>query len=123
MIGKLLAAFVLVGLIVACVILIATGVVPSSVHGTPNATAITVSALGGGAFVFLLNLFGLAFRPKYFGGLGVLISGLLLSYGIYALVTKDTLISVKKDLVSVVGGFSAGTGAVSLLTSIGILTR
>lgn len=120
MIGKVLAAtflaLLLAGSITAAVML-------------PNFTTVTdaliilSSALGAGGLVFLLNLFGIAFRPKYFGSLGIVIAGLLLAYGIYVLVTmKSLFLPVRRQLVPVIGGVSTGVGAVGLMTSAGILT-
>ncbi len=120
MIGKILAAVVLACLLAASIAL--ATMVPGFSEPT-NPTVIVMSALSGGGLVFLLNLIGLGFRPKYFGAMGVVISGLILGYGIYVLVTKNTVVPVSRKLTPVVGGVSVGVGGISLMTSAGILTR
>ena len=121
MIGKVLAAIVLLALLGASIAMAV--MVPGFAEPT-NPTVILMSALSGGGLVFLLNLVGLGFRPKYFGAMGVVIAAVILGYGIYVLATKKTLIlPVNPKLIPVVGGVSTGVGAVGLLTSAGILTR
>lgn len=120
MIGKVLAAIILVALAAGSVSLVA--LVPSLTPAA-NGVIILVSALSGGGFVFLLNLIGIGFRPKYFGSLGIVISGLILAYGIYALATMKTpFLPMNRKFVPVVGGATTGVGAVGVMTSAGILT-
>lgn len=124
MIGKALAGIFLVGLIATAITFLTTGMIPIGSGGKSlNATIITFSTIGGGAFVFLLNLFGLGFRPKYFGAWGTLLAAVILGYGIYVLVTNNAILPVQHSSIPIVGGISTGVGAVGLLTSTGILTR
>lgn len=119
MIGKILAAFVLL----AFLGVIAVGLLGTVSKDMNDSMLLLTSILSGGGVVFLLNLLGLTVRPKYFGTLGILISAALLAYGIYVLVTKQTLIvPVKSDLIPVVGGVATGVGALTLVTSAGIVT-
>lgn len=126
MIGKVLAGIVLAGLVVTS-IMAGLGFLDlpgsSLLKGDTGTTAITLLSVGGGgALVFLLNMIGLGFRPKYFGVVGIVISGLLLAYGIYVLVTKNSIIHMPPKAAITVGGISTGAGGVALLTSAGILT-
>ena len=120
MIGKVLAGIILVALLAGSITMAIF--LPNFTMATDTMIVLT-SALGSGGLVFLLNLVGLGFRPKYFGGLGIVVSGLILAYGIYVLVTmKSPIVPVNRKVVPVVGGVSTGVGAVGLMTSAGILT-
>jgi hypothetical protein len=120
MIGKILAGLLLIGLIAGAATM--ESIYPNLTYGG-NAIAILMGTVGGAGFVWLLNLVGLGIRPKYFGAMGVVISSLILAYGIYMLVTKKAIIPIPTKYISTVGGTTTGVGAAALLTSTGILTR
>lgn len=118
--GKNLGKGLLIMVIIASVIM---AVMITMFNMPKNTTDILVSTIGGAGFIALLNLMGLGFGSKYFGGFGILISGVILAYGIAVLLTNSAIFtSVGGTDPNIIGGVAIGIGGGGLLTSVRILT-
>ena len=116
---KLIFGIFLLGLVIAGIVVILSGVVPTG--NTTDGVRIVISALSSGVLIFGLNFLGLDFNKRFFGGMSMVVSLAVLGYGIYVLVAKDTIIPVDPQIVPIVGGVSTGIGGMGVLTSTGVL--
>lgn len=117
--GGLFGVIGLAALVLGIIIFISNKSNPDA--GTKNTDFLYAGLSTGAGATLLLNSLGIWAGFKSLGGLGMLISAALIAFGIYAVVMDTSIPYVSTDDTLFIGSMFIAIGAMTILSSLGIV--